>query len=164
MTERPATLHLFCGKIASGKSTLARRLGEAEGSILLSEDFLMATLYPGEIVTLQDYVRCAARLREAIGPHIVELLRKGVSVVLDFQANTPPTRAWMRSLFEAAGVDHRLHLLQTDEAVCRDRLALRNASGEHQYQVSEADFDLFNSYVTAPTADEGFHVVPHGQP
>lgn len=111
MRSRPAILHMFCGKIASGKSTLAIGLSQAHGTVLLSEDHFLSKLYPGEISTVEDYARCAGRLREAIGPHIVRLLSKDISVVLDFQANTKNARAWMRSLFEKAGAKHRMHHL-----------------------------------------------------
>lgn len=116
-------LHLMCGKIAAGKSTLAARLAEAPDSVLVSEDQLLARLYPGEIVTLADYVRCAGRLREAIAPHIQALLRGGMSVVLDFPANTLATRAWMRTLFEDAGADHVLHYLRMDDETARSACA-----------------------------------------
>ena len=43
------TLHLLCGKIASGKSTLAKTLATEHAAIVLSEDHWLATLYPGEI-------------------------------------------------------------------------------------------------------------------
>ena len=84
---------MFCGKIAAGKSTLAAQLVEASNTVLLSEDRFLANLFPGEIVTIIDFARCEERLRRAIGPHIVDLLRSGVSVALDFQANTPSARA-----------------------------------------------------------------------
>jgi predicted kinase len=156
-------LHMFCGKIAAGTSTLAAKLGEGSNTVLLSEDHFLAHLYPGEIVTLDDYARCSVRLRHAIGPHIANLLRSGLSVVLDFQANTPSGRAWMRHLFETADADHQLHYLRADDPVCRERLAERNASGAHEYQVSDPDFDLFNSYVAVPRPDEGFNVIVHDQ-
>ena len=101
-------LHLLCGRIGSGKSTLAAQVAQAPGTALLSEDHLLAHLYPGEIVTFDDYARCASRLRKAIGPHVQNLLRAGVSVVLDFQANTPGTRARMRELFEETDAHHQL--------------------------------------------------------
>lgn len=47
-----ATLHLLCGKIASGKSTLASSLATDHAAILLSEDHWLATLYPGQIKTI----------------------------------------------------------------------------------------------------------------
>lgn len=161
MTATHATLHMLCGKIGSGKSTLAGQLAQASGTVLLSEDYLLSRLYPGEIVTLEDYVRCAGRLRDAIGPHVTSLLRTGVSVVLDFQANTPSTRAWMRGLFEAAGADHQLHWLCAPDNICRARLHQRNAAGTHEYQVSDADFDIFNSHIVPPAEDEGFNIVRH---
>ena len=161
MAGTEATLHMLCGKIASGKSTLAARLGDAPHTGLVSEDRFLARLYPGEIRTIADYARSAARLREAKGPHLADLLRGGVSVVLDFQANTPSARAWMRQLFEAADALHQLHYLRVPDAICKQRLAERNASGAHDYQVSEADFDLFTSYFVAPTATEGLNIVLH---
>ena len=161
MPKTEATLHMLCGRICAGKSTLARRLAEGPGVVVLSEDHFLARLYPGEIETLGDYVRCAERLREAVGPHVRDLLRAGVSVVLDFQANTPGARAWMRGLFERAGARHQLHVLLTPQEVCLARLAERNAAGEHEYQVSEEDFELFTSYFTAPAEEVDFEVVLH---
>ena len=159
--EHAATLHLFFGRIGSGKSTLAAELAADPKSILISEDQLLASMYPGEIQTIEDYARCSDRLRTAISSCIVDLLRKGLSVVLDFQANTIGVRAWMRGLIESADCEHQLHFLRTAESVCKERLALRNASGLHQYHVSDADFDLFNRYVVAPDASEGFNIVTH---
>jgi len=52
----PAVLHLLCGKIASGKSTLARQLAEAHGSVLISEDQWLAGLYPEQIHSIADYL------------------------------------------------------------------------------------------------------------
>jgi predicted kinase len=154
-----ATLHLVCGKIAAGKSTLCARLASAPGTVLISEDHWMANLYPGELNDLADYVRLSARLRSAMTSHVVHLLRTGVSVVLDFPANTPRQRAWMRELIDQAGAEHVLHLLDVPDEVCRARLKARNASGEHPFETSDEQFDLFTAHFTPPTADEGFTVV-----
>ena len=119
----------------------------------------MATLYPAEISTLADYLRHVARLQDALRPHLVDLLRSGVSIVLDFPANTVRSRAWMRSIFEEAVAAHKLHFLDTPDDICRARLAARNAAGEHEYQVSEAQFDEFTRYFEPPNEAEGFDVV-----
>ena len=37
-TQSSATLHFLCGKIASGKSTLAQQLVRGQQAVLLSED------------------------------------------------------------------------------------------------------------------------------
>ena len=102
MPSGKPTLHLLCGKIAAGKSTLARRLAAAPATVLIGEDQWLSTLFPGEIATLEDYVRCSGRLGEAMSPHVEALLKAGLSVVLDFPANTVRRRKWMRGIFEAA--------------------------------------------------------------
>ena len=50
---------MICGKIAAGKSTLARRLADAPATILISEDVWLATLYRDEQRTVADYARKA---------------------------------------------------------------------------------------------------------
>jgi len=155
------TLHLLCGKIAAGKSTLAARLAAEPGTVLISEDAWLARLYPGEIRSLADYVRSAARLREAVAPHVESLLRHGLSVVLDFPANTPANRAWMRGIIDRSGAAHRLHYLDVPDATCRARLHRRNAAGGHDFTASDADFDTISSYFVAPSEDEGFEIRRH---
>ena len=63
-----------------------------------------------------------------MAPHIVDILRQGLSVVLDFPANTVRQRAWMRSLIEQTGMPHELHHLDMPDAICKQRLRQRNAS------------------------------------
>ncbi len=162
MSDTQTTLYLITGKIAAGKSTLALKMQAADPSrILMSEDHWISTLYPGEIASLKDYVRCSARLRDAMEPHVVSLLTQGVSVVMDFPANTPDQRRWLRGLFEAADVGHELHFLDVPDDICKSRLRIRNETGDHAFQPSEADFDLFTGYFVAPSADEGFEVIVH---
>ncbi|CCE00119.1 ATP-binding protein [Bradyrhizobium sp. STM 3809] len=161
MSPSQPMLHLVCGKIAAGKSTLVAELGRRPATVVVAEDDWLAQLYPGEQASLADYVRNSSRLRAVMGPHVVALLRAGVSVVLDFPANTLASRGWMRGLFEAAGVPHRLHHLDVPDAVCKARLRARNAAGEHAFNVTDEEFDLFTSYFVAPTPEEGFDVVVH---
>ncbi|MEW9921626.1 AAA family ATPase [Marimonas sp. MJW-29] len=158
----PATLHLLCGKVASGKSTLSARLAKAPRTVVIAEDEWLATLYGEEMSTLRDYARFSALLEQAMAPHILSLLRAGLSVVLDFQANTPTRRAWMRGLIDAAGVAHRLHYLDVPDTVCKARLRARNAAGTHAFAVSEAEFDQIADYFVPPRADEGFTIVRYG--
>ena len=156
-----STLHLLCGKIAAGKSTLARRLAARPATLLISEDHWTSNLFSGDLRTIDDYARCSARLRAAMGPHIVDILKHGLSIVLDFPANTVSSRSWMRSLIGQADAAHELHLLDVPDTICKHRLRERNQRGEHPFQVSEADYDLFTSYFVLPGPDEGFNVIVH---
>lgn len=156
------TLHILCGKIASGKSTLAAQLAQSDDTVLLSEDAWLDALFADELKALPDYMRCAAKLRAAMAPNIVSLLKAGLSVVLDFQANTVESRRWMRGIINTSGVAHQLHLLNVPDEVCLARLRDRNAKGEHPFQVSDAQFCQVSGHFVPPSADEGFNVVRHG--
>ncbi len=156
-----ATLYLLCGKIASGKSTLARRLAARPQTLLIEMDVWMSTLFPAENRTLEDFARLAGRLRDAMGPHVVKILRNDISVVLDFPANTVSWRNWMGSLIAEAEVAHELHVLDVPEDICKERLRRRNEGGKHAYQVGEATYDRFMAYFVPPTSEEGFNVILH---
>ena len=155
------TLYLLCGKIAAGKSTFARQLAARPATLLISEDHWNATLFADHLKTIDDYTRYSARLRAAMTPHIAAILGLGLSVVLDFPANTIRQRAWMKELIDLAKVDHELHVLDLPDAICKQRLRARNAGGEHPFQVSDAEYEQFTRYFVPPTRDEGFNVIVH---
>jgi predicted kinase len=150
----PAVLHLMCGKAGSGKSTLANSLAQQPHTLLLVEDSWLATLYEQQMETLQDYVRYSARLRQALSEHIVQLLRNGLSVVLDFPMNTPDRRLWARQLAEQAGIEHCLHFLDVSNTQCKDRIKIRNERGDHPFVLTEEAFDLLTQYFVVPTEEE----------
>ncbi|MBO6507163.1 MAG: ATP-binding protein [Roseibium sp.] len=160
MSRKP-TLHLLCGKVAAGKSTLAKSLSSAPDTVLLQEDHWLSGLYAEELKTLKDYVSYSTRLRDTLHPHIVDLLKSGLSVVLDFQANTLESRQWMRKLFEEADCEHQLHVLDTPDDTCKTRLRARNASGAHEFQVSDEQFDKVSAFFQRPTGSEGFNIRIH---
>jgi predicted kinase len=166
MTQTSATLYVVCGKIAAGKTTLARRLAAEHGAILICEDEWLVRL-EADINSLDDFVLHARRLHAALGPHVVELLRLGTSVVLDVPGNTVKAREWVRSLLEAAQARHELHWIDVPDDVCRARLRARNATkpeGLYFGHVPEAIFDPVNRAITPPAEREGFNVIWHRNP
>jgi predicted kinase len=81
-------------------------------------------------------------------------------VVLDYPANTRATRAWMKSVADAAGAPALLHWLDVPDEICRERLRDRNAEGRHDFAgVSDEQFDLITSYFQPPEPAEGLEVV-----
>jgi predicted kinase len=154
-------LHMLCGKIGAGKSTLAKALAAQEASVLISEDAWLDALFGDRMATGADYMQYAAKLRTILAPHVADLLSAGVCVVLDFPANTVDQRAWMRDLVAETGTDHALHVLDVPDAVCLARLHARNAAGEHPFKVTDALFHAFTKHFAPPTAEEGFKVVTH---
>lgn len=154
---------MLCGKIAAGKSTLAARLARERGTVLVAEDDWLGALFADQMSTGADYVRCASKLRQVMGPHVAALLNAGVSVVLDFPANTVETRAWMREILAETSASHQLHVLNAPDEVCLARLRERNAGGAHAFAATEAQFHAFTRHFVAPTPEEGFTLVIHGE-
>jgi predicted kinase len=160
--EDSATLYFMCGKMASGKSTLAKLLASEHNAVLLSEDNWLSHLFPSEITDLKSYINCSTRLKNALSDHICELLRLDVSVVLDFPANTKGQREWFSQLIEISGVPHELHFVDATIETCKKQLRDRNAgSNAHLVMQDEATFDLLLGYFAAPEPEEGFLVVHH---
>lgn len=161
MSNTSPTLHLLCGKIASGKSTLTAQLGSLDGTIVIAEDDWLSALYSEEMSSMSDYVRCTSKLRRVIGPHIASLLNAGISVVLDFQANTIEARNWMRGILDQTNASHKLHMLDVPDEVCIARLHARNAQGDHPFTATEEQFRQISKHFIAPSPDEGFNIVLH---
>jgi predicted kinase len=160
--QSKATLHFFCGKIASGKTTQARRVAQEEHAILVSEDLWLSRMYPDDGFVQPDYIRRSTRLRAALGPHVIDLLRHGVSIVFDFAGNLPPDRAWVRALADVAQADHVLHYIKVSDAVCKERLRQRNkATPEGSQETTDEEFDAITSYFVPPAPDEGLNVVEY---
>ena len=161
MSQTAPTLHMVCGKIAAGKSTLTQTLAQAPHTVRIAEDDWLGALFADRMTTPADYVACAARLRAVMGPHVAALLRAGLTVVLDFPANTVDQRKWMHEIVEASGADHRLHVLDVSDEVCLARLHARNARGDHPFAVTDEQFHRFTRHFAPPTVDEGFTIVRH---
>ena len=56
----------LCGKMAAGKSTLAKDLAQRENAVLLVQDEFLDRLFPGEITDIPGFVKCSSRLKNAL--------------------------------------------------------------------------------------------------
>lgn len=154
---------MLCGKIASGKSTLAKSLARAPGTVLIAEDEWLHALFADMLQAPSDYIEYASRLRRVIAPHVVKLLDSGLSVVLDFPANTVAQRASLRGILDQTDADDQLHIIDVPDALCLARLHARNRHGDHPFAVSEAQFHEFTRHFVEPSPEEGFHGVRHSK-
>jgi predicted kinase len=163
MTFHPrAKLMFLCGKMAAGKSTLARSLAERHQAILFVQDELLEHLFPGEILVFPDFIERSSRLRKALEPHICAILSKGISVVLDFPGNTRAQRAWFRGLIVRAGAQHELHFVDVSDALCKRQLEERSRHlPPGTPWTTAAEFEAVTLYFQPPSADEAFNVVRH---
>ncbi|MBD2081177.1 ATP-binding protein [Leptolyngbya sp. FACHB-17] len=160
--EQPGKLFFFCGKMAAGKSTLAREIARRENAVLMVQDEWLDQLFPGEITDIPGFVKYSSRLRSVLTGHISALLSQGLSVVLDFPGNTRTQRAWFRELFEAANANHELHYVDVPDELCKRQLRERSKElPEGSAFTSETEFDAITKYFQEPSDDEAFNVIHH---
>ena len=146
--------------MASGKTTLSKKLASDHNAILISEDLWLSKLYPEEIHTFNDYLKYSSRLKPVVSQQVRDILAHEVSVVLDFPGNVPSQRKWFCSIFETATVNHVLHYIVAPDSLCKERLRKRNAEQpEGSMIMSEAEFDYITAYFQPPIADEGFNII-----
>jgi len=158
--EIPTTLYLLCGKMAAGKSTLSTDLSRNLRVVVLSEDELLARLFPGEITDIPSYSKMSERLKSAIGDVVVDLLSNGVSLILDFPANTASQRAWLRGLADQAKVNHELHYIDVSDSICKTQLLKRAI--EHPERASTDTIEMFDAiskYFEPPSEEEGLNIM-----
>ena len=152
----------FWGKMAAGKSTLARNLAVRENAVLLVQDDFLNALFPGEATDIPAFLKCSSRLKNALTPHVCALLSKGISVVLDFPGNTKLQRAWFRELIERANVEHELHFVDASDALCKSQLRERSTGlPAGTPWTRDADFEAITAHFQPPTEAENFNVVRH---
>jgi len=160
--NRAPKLIFLCGKMAAGKSTLARELAVQHDAILLVQDEFLATLFPGQITDIPTFIEYSSRVRRALAPYVYALLSKGIAVVLDFPANTRTQRAWFRELLDQSCAEHELHFVEASDAVCKKQLKERSRDlPPGAPWTTDAEFDAITAYFQPPATDENFFIVRH---
>ena len=148
--------------MASGKSTLARQISDKHSSILISEDVMLAELYPNEIINLSTYVQFSERLKSCMKPILIDLLRSGASVVLDFPANTVKQREWLKDIYVQADSQCEFHYLDTSHATCKAQLEERVVKEPERHATDTAEmYDAITKYFETPLSTEGFEIISH---
>ena len=154
-----STLHFFCGKMGSGKSTAARTIAEETKAVLLSEDEWLGALYPGEIQSVADYATYSGRLKPLVKALVQAMLVKGQDVVLDFPANTPKQRAWLKAISDEVEAEHRLYFLDVEDEICLSRIEKRAKEQPERAKTDtrEMFFALLPYY--SPPEEDGLNVL-----
>ena len=157
--NKSGTLVFFCGKMGAGKSTQALEMAREIDAILMSEDDWLAKLYPEEINDFNDYIKYSLRLKPLIKTLVQNILKSGVSVVMDFPGNTRKQRAWFKEIFSELNLPHRLVYLDADDQLCLKRIAQRRkADPEREKFDTEEVFRHVTNYFQPPCTTEGFKV------
>lgn len=152
-------LHLVIGPVGAGKSTYALQLARDHNAVRLTLDEWMARLFSpdrpdGDITAW--YVERAARCVEQIWQLARGLLAAGVDVILEIGLIQRRDRQRLYRRVDEAGLDLRVHALDADRQLRRERVERRNADRGQTFSmvVPPHIFDLASDLWEPPDAAE----------
>lgn len=145
--------------MGSGKSTLSKEIASQAGAILLSEDEWLKTIYPDEIENFEDYIKYSSRLKPLLKNHVQNILNSGVSVVMDFPANTINQREWFKEIYSEYDIPHKLVYLETSDQLCLEQIKQRRRTNPERARFDTEDvFHHVNRYFQPPSENEKFNI------
>jgi predicted kinase len=149
--SRP-TMHLTVGLPGVGKTTFARELERASGALRLTPDEWMVPLFGLRWVD-SDGKRDVLEGRLVWVGH--QVLRAGVSVILDFGFWSPDERYALRAIADLVGADFQLHYVTLPEDERRKRATARwREAPLETFEITLDDHERFRDQFTPPTINE----------
>ena len=145
-----ARLILTCGLPGAGKTTLARRLASERGAVRLTKDEWLTALgsSPWDDSAREKVERELWRLAQ-------EILRLGLSVVLDFGLWARTERDEMRAVARGLGAGVELHFLDASPEELWRRIEARNSEPPWDSRpIGRADLERWAGLFHAPDAAE----------
>lgn len=145
--------------MGAGKTTKSKQVVVERNAVLVSEDDWLATLYPHQIKSFEDYKEFSARLKPLVKRHVQNILRTGPNVVMDFPANTVSQRNWFKVMASEIGALHELIYLNTSEEICLKRITQRSVDMPERASFdTEEVFRQVTRYFEEPSAKEGLNI------
>ena len=141
----------MCGPAGSGKSTVARRY-ERQGMARLSFD---QEAWSRGITAMPLPPDVHRDIEDALRARLVELVRAGADVVLDFSFWSRGMREEYRELLRPFGVVPETVYLATDRTTVLSRIAARTARDGDDFAISTELAGFYFDHFEIPTAAEG---------
>ncbi|MFJ9691165.1 AAA family ATPase [Kitasatospora sp. NPDC101183] len=156
MTGRSSTVVLMCGLPGSGKTTYAKGLVR-RGFVRLSIDEVVWQRLGGRdagvVLAAEEFDRLKEEVRQQQRLELVELMRAGRDVVVDYSFWSRAAREEYKTLVESHGCRWELVHLKADRETLEHRLAVRNGQeGANAVTVDEA---LLHRYLAAFEEPDG---------
>lgn len=118
-------VYLICGKICSGKTTYAKIFCENNNAILLSVDEIMISLFD-QCCGRKLHMEYDRRIKDFLFNKSLEILEKGIDVVLDWGFWTKEERNASKEFYKSHNVDCEIHYIEIDDEKWEYQLNKRN--------------------------------------
>ena len=149
----------FGRKMGAGKSTKSKQVYQERNAVLISEDEWLSTLYPNQITSFDDYLHYSSILKPLIKTHVVNILKTGTDVVMDFPANTVNQRKWFKEILSEANAPNELIYLNVRNDICLKQIEKRRIEQpERAVYDTESMFNEVSKYFQEPEQNEGFNI------
>lgn len=147
-------LFLLCGKVGSGKTTLAKKICQNFDAVLFSADDFMLKLF-GEIEDQKTFNEKLTLCKELIYD-TCEKISKKTNVVLDFGFWTKEERTNVKNRLSPF-FNVVIVYLNIDDKTILSHLEKRNSNlKENEYFIDEQTFEILSSKFEVPSTDENF--------
>jgi len=167
------TVHIICGPLGAGKTTVARRLAQTQGALRFSLDEWVMQLFGTEAphpMVFEWWVERCSRCSKRIWSVCRDVLGQGFDVVLDFGFPGLAHREEYRALAAEAGATVHLHIVDADVALRRQRVRERNRDQRETFAllVTDGMFEGSESWWEPPSGIElggavTFHTIETAQ-
>ena len=153
------TVHLICGPLGAGKTTLARRIASDRGALRFSLDEWVMQLFGSEApqpMLFEWWAERCQRCRERIWSLCEDLLAREQDVVLDFGFPALAQRQDFRQRALACGAAVHLHVVTARAAQRWQRVQARNRERTQTFalEVTESMFQGSESWWEPPGPEE----------
>lgn len=145
--------------MGAGKSTKSKQVSQERNAVLISEDEWLSKLYPNQITSFDDYLHYSSLLKPLIKSHVLDILKTGASVVMDFPANTVNQRKWFKEIIAEANSPNELIYLNVSDDICLRQIEKRRLEQpERAIYDTESMFIEVTKYFQEPDQSEGFNL------
>ncbi len=153
-----ATLHLICGYMGFGKTTISRKLGVRYNAVVLNDDEIMIELL-GRNPPEEVFRPMEKRIESLTWKLAEKIISSGTSVILDKGFWSRQSR---QEALERARIfchDIQFHQIECDLEVAKRRVLKRNDIDENALEIEENTFNLFLDKYEPLSSDEGLNVL-----
>ncbi len=153
-----AAIHLICGFMGFGKTTLAKRLAEETGAVRLTPDEIMAQRY-GRNLPEPEFREKWKEIDAEIWQRTAEYVREGRDVILDYGFWTRESRREAAQKAEKTGAAVVFHQLVCDMETARQRVLKRTEENPEELFIDGNCFDMFAVQYVPVQKDENYNTI-----